>query len=217
MPADTRRPETYTYVPPPVGTEPSATVVRTSAEVCETEPRWEPVLLPGPTVSVAVPGVTDWRLPPEVAVHAPPTSAVPRPPETVRPNASAAITAGSTGPGGGVSSATVTERVVVAVAPSSSVTVRVTGYVPATPKVCDAVTPVAVPPSPKVQAYERTVPSGSVEPDPSTATDSPLGVAVAAAVGARFGAGGSTPPAPGAVTVRPGTRTAVATVLLAGR
>src|SRR3712207_2071952 len=75
LPADTRRPVTYAYVPPPVGTEPSENDVRTSAEVCATELRYEPVLVPGPAVSVAVPGVTDWRVAPELTVHGPPTSA----------------------------------------------------------------------------------------------------------------------------------------------
>jgi hypothetical protein len=56
-----------------------------------------------------------------------------------------------------------------------------------------------------------------VEPDPSTRTDSPLVVAVAAAVGARLGAGGCPPPAPGAVAVKPVNRTAVAAVALVGR
>ena len=57
----------------------------------------------------------------EFTVHGPPVSAVPQPAATVRPNASCARA-----PAGGGAD-TVTDCVGVAVAPSSSVTVRVTG------------------------------------------------------------------------------------------
>ena len=48
--------------------------------------------------------------------------------------------------------------------------------------------PVAVAPSPKSQAYEATVPSGSDEPAASTATTRSVGVAVNAATGGWLGA-----------------------------
>ncbi len=73
----------------------------------------------------APPLPTDCRAAPAVAVQAPPVSAVPRPPVTVRWKESFASGVGSTG------AVTVTWRVVVPVAPSSSVTVTVTVYVPA--------------------------------------------------------------------------------------
>ena len=111
-------------MPPPVGIALSENDVRTSAPVCDTEPRYAPVVLPVPgRARVAVPGVTDRRVAPAEAVHGPPTSAVPRPPDTVRPNASEAIAEGAAG-GGAV---TVTSCEVRPVAPSSSVTVTVTG------------------------------------------------------------------------------------------
>ena len=44
--------------------------------------------------------------------------------------------------------------------------------------------PLAVPPSPNVQAWDTIDPSESVDAVPSTATDDPLGVAVNDAVGA---------------------------------
>src|SRR5690606_2917361 len=77
-----------------------------------------------PSVRRPVPSAT---LPaPEVVTQAPPRSALPQPEATVRENASRATTSGA---GGG--SVTVTLTVTVPVAPSSSVTVSSTGYVPA--------------------------------------------------------------------------------------
>ena len=52
----------------------------------------------------------------------------------------------------------------------------------------DASAPVAVAPSPNVQLCETTVPSGSLDPRPSTATARPAVDVVNAAVGAKFGA-----------------------------
>ena len=60
-------------------------------------------------------------------VHTPPTSADPQPPLTVRANRSSATAVG----GGGGGATTVTGWVVASVAPSSSVTVSETEYVPA--------------------------------------------------------------------------------------
>lgn len=60
---------------------------------------------------------------------------------------------GGGGGGGGVGSdATVADIVVLFVKPLLSVTVRLMVYVPLAAYVCVAVTPVALPPSPKVQA-----------------------------------------------------------------
>ena len=84
---------------------------------------------------------------------------------TSRSNESAASAAG---PAGGA--ATLICWAVAARAPSSSATVSVIVYSPAVAYVCDAVGPVAVAPSPKSHANDATVPSGSVEAAPSTAT-----------------------------------------------
>ena len=51
--------------------------------------------------------------------------------------------------------------------PPASLTVSVTGYVPATAYACDADTPLPDEPSPKLHAYDTIVPSGSNEPLPS--------------------------------------------------
>ena len=85
------------------------------------------MLLPAAGRSITpAPGVTDSRVFPTDAVQAPPRSALPQPPAaTVRPKASRA---NSVLVGGAV---TVTDRVVVPVAPPLSVTVSVTVYVPA--------------------------------------------------------------------------------------
>jgi hypothetical protein len=60
---------------------------------------------------------------------------------------------------------TETVRVVVPVKPPSSVTVNRTEYVPAAAYVCEGDGCVDVAPSPKVQAYDAMVPSGSEEPE----------------------------------------------------
>jgi hypothetical protein len=83
--------------------------------------------------------------------------------------------------------------------------------------VCVAVRPVpAGVPSPQFQECAVTVPSLSAEADPSTATPSPLVVAVNDAVGRTF-AGASGPPAATEVTAKLRNRTAVAVVTLVGR
>ena len=76
-------------------------------------------------LSDAAPGDTEKFDPPPVIDQAPPISALPKPPDTVRLNESAAMTVDD---GGAV---TVTLCVTVAVAPWLSVTVSLTGYVPA--------------------------------------------------------------------------------------
>src|SRR5712691_4989353 len=58
-------------------------------------------------------------------------------------------------------SMTTTFTLFAPVLPELSVTVKVTVNVPAMAYTCVAVTPVAVPPSPKVQAYDAIVPPGS--------------------------------------------------------
>jgi hypothetical protein len=102
--------------PEPVGTTGSETVVRTSAPLAATDPRNEPVLVPAVVARTALPPVTDCRVGPADDVQAPPVVAVPRPPLTSRSKVSPARTPART----------VTRCVAVAVAPSSSVTVRPT-------------------------------------------------------------------------------------------
>ena len=67
---------------------------------------------------------SEWVAAPLVA-HAPPTSALPQPPATVREKASWASTSGPW------LAETCTCLVMLLLAPSASVTVSVTGYVPA--------------------------------------------------------------------------------------
>ena len=88
-----------------------------------------------------------------------------------------------------------TSWVVSAVAPRSSVTVRVIVYVPASVYVCVAVRPVPVAPSPKDHAYASIVPSVSADADASTATARSVTSVVNDAVGTAFG---SSPVAPSA-------------------
>src|SRR5690625_160402 len=108
---------------------------------------------PGPSTIVPTPSPTDNAAEPQPSDdHAPPTSAEPPPLATVRSNASDAAN---------TSLVTVTDCDTVCVAPSSSVTVSATGYVPASVYSCEAVTPVSVVPSPKSQTYEVMVPSSS--------------------------------------------------------
>ena len=107
-------------------------------------------------------------------------------------------------------------RVVVLVAPWLSVTVSEIVLVPLVVYVCVVDTPVAVPPSPKSQAYDDTVPGAvSVEPEASTVQVAVGQLAVNDATGATFGlavrSGWSTtvhmvalPDAKLAVAVRPG-------------
>ena len=78
----------------------------------------------------------------------------------------------------------------VPVAPSSSVTVRLTLYVPPAAYVCVVVDPEPLVPSPKFHAHAVTVPSESLDDRPSNATPKPFAVAVNAASGTLFGGGG---------------------------
>ena len=79
-------------------------------------------------------------------------------------------------------------RVVVLVAPWLSVTVSEIVLVPLVVYVCVVDTPVAVPPSPKSQAYDATVPGAvSVEPEASTVQVAVGQLAVNDATGATFG------------------------------
>ncbi len=78
----------------------------------------------------------------------------------------------------------------VPVAPSSSVTVRLTLYVPPAAYVCVVVDPEPLVPSPKFHAHAVTVPSASLDDRPSKATSRPFAVAVNAASGMLFGGGG---------------------------
>ena len=83
---------------------------------------------------------------------------------------------------------TVTVAVALAVPPLPSPTVSVAVYVPALPKMCEALAPAALPPSLNVQAYVRESPSASV-PAPTSVTACPAVPAYgppALAVGARF-------------------------------
>src|SRR6476659_9005817 len=86
--------------------------------------------------------------------------------------------------GGGA--VTVTGLVAVALAPSLSVTVSVTEYVPPAAYEWDAVAPVEVAPSAQAHPYEAMVPSGSPEPAALAEQDSPEQVTVAVAVGGVF-------------------------------
>ena len=107
-------------------------------------------------------------------------------------------------------------RVVVLVRPWLSVTVSEIVLVPLVVYVCVVDTPVAVPPSPKSQAYDATVPGAvSVEPEASTVQVAVGQLVVNDATGATFGlaawSGRSTtvhmvalPEAKLAVAVRPG-------------
>src|SRR5687768_5028581 len=72
---------------------------------------------------IPLPAETDWAVM-DAWLYAPPVSAVPHPAVTVRVKPSAARVPGGTG------ATTVTDCVVIAVAPTSSVTVRRTVYVP---------------------------------------------------------------------------------------
>jgi hypothetical protein len=79
---------------------------------------------------------------------------------------------------------------VVALAPSSSVTVRLTVNVPpGAAYACVAVAPVPLVPSPKFHEYDATDPSESVDADPSNEHVSPPHVYVNDAVGGWFGGG----------------------------
>src|SRR3954449_4017280 len=111
------------------------------------------MLPPGAAVSRPDPAVTDALAASPMIVHVPPASAVPNPPATSRPKASEATVtaAGGAGGAGGGGASTLTARVVAAVAPAASVTVRVTVYEPGSTQVCEAVAPVPVAPSPKSQ------------------------------------------------------------------
>src|SRR5207253_1078459 len=64
--------------------------------------------------------------------------------------------------GGWFGAVTVTDRDVLPVAPSSSVTVSRTVYVPPAPYVCDGLWLLELPPPPKPQLQATTRPSGSL-------------------------------------------------------
>ena len=108
-------------MPPPPATLSAETVTVPSNAAVDTA--FRNALRPAPAapkVTAPAPLLTAKLVLPPDSVHAPPVSAVPKPPAAVRPNASAATTVLA----GGAS--TVTARLTVPVAPSSSVTVRVT-------------------------------------------------------------------------------------------
>src|SRR4051812_46824775 len=106
---------------PPVGALSREKVLRMSTRLVETEPRIARRSAPG--VCTTVPWVPlTAKLAGADAVQAPPVGAVPHPPVVVRLKASWASSVG-----GGVL-ATVMDRVVELVAPSSSRTVRPTVY-----------------------------------------------------------------------------------------
>jgi len=86
----------------------------------------------------------------------------------------------------------VTLFVLDAWAPSLSVTVSVTAYVPSVPYVCEEVTPLPVNVSPKLQAYDAMVPS-SDDADPSNEHVSPLQEDVNDGIGGWFGGGPESP------------------------
>src|SRR5215203_2300406 len=119
---------TEAYRPPPVPSLSTLTCTWTSVSVEDTPAR--DAVRFDPRFSrwrAAAPSTENSDAEP-VVVHAPPTSALPQPPVTVRVKASCAR-AGPTGVGFGA--VTVTDAVVEPVAPSSSVTVSFTVYVPA--------------------------------------------------------------------------------------
>ena len=101
---------------------------------------------PGATLSLPTPPWTVNSDAEPVSAHVPPKSAAPHPLAEVRVKVSVPKT------GGPVGAATVTGVLVVPVAPSLSVTVRVIVYVPSAGNVYDEVTPVPVPLGPNVQA-----------------------------------------------------------------
>src|SRR4051812_41632372 len=80
----TRRPVRYTYVPLPVGAADSEKDVRSSESVCDRSRYAVVFWFALGRASVATPALTDCRLLPIEATHAPPTSAVPRPLLAVR-------------------------------------------------------------------------------------------------------------------------------------
>jgi hypothetical protein len=81
----------------------------------------------------------------------------------------------------------VTASAVLETEPRSSVTASDTAKVLFVAKVCAAVEPVAVAPSPKSHAYAAIEPSGSDDVVPSNVQAKPVQSNVSAAVGARFG------------------------------
>ncbi len=72
--------------------------------------------------------------------------------------------------GGKFPGATTTDRLVSSVVPSSSATVRMTAYVAGAVNTCWTLAPAAIAPSPKSQAKETILPSGSREADASKRT-----------------------------------------------
>ena len=109
------------YRPPPVGIVSDQSVLVMSVSWVATEFSRMVAVRPTGSPRRPAPPVTEVVVPAPATVHAPPVSAVPSPAATVRSNASAATV---TAPAGGA--VTVTGRVVVPVALSSSVTVSVT-------------------------------------------------------------------------------------------
>src|SRR4051794_14638181 len=91
---------------------------------------------------------------------------------------------------GGSSSIVVVAVIVTeSVAPSSSVTVRVTGWSPAVANVWVVCSPMAVAPPPKFQAHDSTTPSVSPDADPSNVQANWSQATVARAVGGSFTGG----------------------------
>ncbi|GAT71501.1 hypothetical protein PS9374_07193 [Planomonospora sphaerica] len=103
-------------------------------------------------------------------------------------HSSSAQLAAKSATGGWLAPCTVTLAVAEDVAPRSSVTVTVTGYVPPRGKACVTAAPEALPPPPNDHVVETSTPSGSCEPvlrkvqtssshsDTSSATGLALGV-----------------------------------------
>src|SRR4051794_6011250 len=100
----------------------------------------------------------------------------------------AAVARNAIGSVTGGAAVTVTDFVAVVVAPSLSVTLSVTAYVPPAAYVWVAVAPADVPPSPHAHEYEATVPSGSPDPAEVAEQSSPEQVTAALAVGGVFAA-----------------------------
>src|SRR6266536_4596983 len=151
-------PATQTMMPPPVGLCAELKPTWTSVSVLDTS-FWK-IEGPPPGVGmVIVPTLpsTANRVP-DAVVQTPPLSAVPQPALTIRPKSSEARIFGVT------VAVTVTECVTVSFAPSLSVTVKATAYVPAATYVCDGVAPdPAAEPSPKFHEYADTTPLTSDE------------------------------------------------------
>src|SRR5699024_6308160 len=95
----------------------------------------------GARATLPTPSSTENAADPPVTDHAPPSSAEPQPFDSERSKSSSATTTSSAGSSGAAS--TVTDWVTVSVAPSESVTVSDTSYVPASAYSCEAVTPSA--------------------------------------------------------------------------